>query len=450
MPADRSPLQRRRRWSWVVVGAALLLAFGCGVALQYVRSPEQAALDTAPPARTVLTATVTRQVVTASVITRGTVTASAPVQVPLPAAGDTGRSLVSAAPLAIGADVAAGQVIIAVSGRPVIALHGAIPAYRALHPGDQGDDVTQLQQAIAELGYPVAVDGAFGEQTKAAVRWLYQNVGYQVPSTTGLGEPADPTVTAAQQAVRQGEHQVSDLQRQITAATAAPPSADGQPTGTTDTAGLRSQLTAAQEDLAAARTALSAATAVSGPILPLAEVAFLPVVPARLVALGGPVGAAPTDPVATLDTGTAVVRARVDATQAASLRTGMAAALATDAGDWTGAGTIATIGAAAATDDDPTARADVTITADQPLPGELTGADLKATITEASSDGAALAVPIAAVTASADGSTYVVRVDSSGDQSKVMVTVGVTGDGLVEVTPVDGHLSEGDRVVTGQ
>ncbi|MCL2423780.1 MAG: peptidoglycan-binding protein, partial [Micrococcales bacterium] len=301
-----SVLARRRRVAWTVVAVALLLAFGCGMALQYVRSPAQAALDAAAPPRTILSAKVTTQVVSASVVGRGTVTASAPVTVPLPPAPDGGRQVVSAAPIAVGGTVNGGDVVAAVSGRPVIALPGPITAYRDLRPGDQGDDVAQLQRAVNSLGRHVTVDGVFGDDTKVAVRWLYQRAGYQVPSTTGLGEPPDPGITAAQTAVLQAERQVDALRQ--------------APDTPSDLAGT-SQVTLSQAitDLNAARAALAQARSVSGQILPMAEVAYAPTLPARLASLSAPVGATPADPLAVLDTGDLIVAVPMEPTVAAGV-----------------------------------------------------------------------------------------------------------------------------------
>jgi hypothetical protein len=77
--------------------------------------------------------------------------------------------------------------------------------------------------------------------------------------------------------------------------------------------------------------------------------------------------------------------------------------------------------------------------------------DVRITITAAATAGAVTAVPEAAVSAGADALTTVTVVTASGAQLSVPVTVGVSADGLVQVTPVRGHtLRVGDRVVVGK
>ena len=133
-PAGASVLARRRRRLWVAVVVAVVLAVSCGVATRWIKSPAQAAADTAAPARTVLTAPVTTQVVQSSIVGRGSVVASLPMSIPAPAAGKS-VAVVSAVGVPPGGTVSAGDVLLAVSGRPVIALPGVVPAYRDLTPG---------------------------------------------------------------------------------------------------------------------------------------------------------------------------------------------------------------------------------------------------------------------------------------------------------------------------
>src|SRR5205823_3527791 len=68
----------------------------------------------------------------------------------------------------------------------------------------------------------------------------------------------------------------------------------------------------------------------------------------------------------------------------------------------------------------------------------------------ARSRGPVLAVPEAAVFAGADGRTYVSKV-SGGQTVRVPVRVGMSGSGLLQVTPEQpGTLAAGDQVVTGE
>lgn len=418
-------LRHRRRVSWIALVVCVVLAFGAGMALQQVRSPAQAALDAAAPPRSLLTATASTEVVSTSVVGRGTVTASQPVDVPLPAV--EGRPIVSATPVQVGETLTPGQVLVELSGRPVIVLEGPVPAYRDLRPGDKGPDVTQLQRALTALGHRVTIDGVFGEGTKSAVRALYAKVGYPVPATTGIGEPADPDVALAEETARQVQHAVEDM------------TADPQSSGV--------DLARAQEDLGAAKAAVVSAKALGGPVVPMSEVVFVPAATARLTALSAGVGQTPTDPLATLDAGALVVVAAMVPAVGAEVSQGMPVTLQSDAG-WSETGTVSSTSPVAAEGDDASASVRIQIEPAHPLPSEMTGHSLKVVVTTATTDGPVLAVPIAAITASADGSTYVVRLDADGTQSKVQVLPGLVGDLTVEVT-CDG-LASGDTVVTSQ
>lgn len=64
------------------------------------------------------------------------------------------------------------------------ACHRTLPVYPVLRPGDRGRSVATLQCSLNDVGVgPVAVDGFYGPQTKAAVREIVD---------TFEGEPARP------------------------------------------------------------------------------------------------------------------------------------------------------------------------------------------------------------------------------------------------------------------
>ena len=78
------------------------------------------------------------------VVVRGTVRYGAPQAVSLPKSSlKPGSSLLTSAPVR-GAVVTEGTAAFVVSGRPVLVLQGAQPAYRDLGIGDSGPDVQQL------------------------------------------------------------------------------------------------------------------------------------------------------------------------------------------------------------------------------------------------------------------------------------------------------------------
>ncbi len=85
-----------------------------------------------------------------------------------------------------GSPVSLGTVLYAVESRPVVALSGALPAWRTLKVGvADGTDVLQLELSLVALGYDrdhaMTVDGHFDSATRAAVkRW---QTGYGLDST---------------------------------------------------------------------------------------------------------------------------------------------------------------------------------------------------------------------------------------------------------------------------
>jgi hypothetical protein len=124
-----SRLARRQRV--VVVGAfALTLASMGGLAAStLVKSPAQLAADTAAPAPNVLTAPVVHSVLTSTVILRGDFAPGGLFQVtPTSVAATAGNPgggplIVTGTPVAQGASISPGQVVVEVSGRPVCLRH---------------------------------------------------------------------------------------------------------------------------------------------------------------------------------------------------------------------------------------------------------------------------------------------------------------------------------------
>jgi multidrug efflux pump subunit AcrA (membrane-fusion protein) len=84
------------------------------------------------------------------------------------------------------------------------------------------------------------------------------------------------------------------------------------------------------------------------------------------------------------------------------------------------------------------------------IPPEIVGTNVRVTIPVSSTGGEVLAVPAAALSATANGST-IVQVDEDGETLRtVTVRPGLAAGGLVEVTPLEGELQEGDWVVVGR
>ncbi|MDD9377678.1 peptidoglycan-binding protein [Streptomyces sp. ZAF1911] len=475
-PESGRGVSGRRRWVVVVaVGAVIATLGGLGAAL-LVKSPAQVAADAAAPRADVLTATVEHRVLTSSVITRGQVVAGQTVEViPQVSAGvGAARPVITKIRVRPGDTVQPGQVLMEVSGRPVFVLEGNLPVYRDLSPGATGDDIAQVQKALKALGHSSAPDagGTFGAGTKAALTSFYKAVGYTPVSANGAeGDPvgeARSQVTAAQRAledVRSAQAQGAKPGATPGARPSAKPGDEAPATGGGD--GGRA-LRRAQEDLAEAKKKLAAAEAASGPKLPAAEVVFLQSFPARVDSVAAKVGAEATGTAMTLSAGKLVVQAYVPEYQKDLIQPGRAAEIYSEVTGLSAKGEVTLVsdkrseagsssgqakpGADAAPVPGGQAATGwlVEITPGAPLKPELTGQDVRVTVTAASTDGKALVVPITAISSGADGRTTVTVLDEGGERRRVEIRAGTAGDGFVAVTPVaDGALAGGDRVIIG-
>lgn len=474
-PDGSRRIAARRRWALGVAGAAALLSIGGLVGATFIQSPEQQRASAGTPERSVLTAPVERRLLASTVVARGTVTAQRQVDA-TPAAGQGGSvAVLTAIRTRAGATVKAGDVVLAVSGRPLLAMPGAVPAYRDMRPGDSGNDIAQLQQALRSLGHYRSGDrkGYFGPATKTAVRRLYGRAGFQVPDTANAGGAGSGGANSEKQALRAAQDAVTSAARDLRALQ----SGGGRPAAAAGPgAGSRSdQLADARKALARAREDLADLVASTGPMMPLAEVVFLPAFPATVVRLGAKVGDPVQAPLITFSTGRLAVLAKLQPEQASLLREGMRVSIVSESLGERGGGVVSTVGALSTDGGDQSGPGGnqggqgndqgndqgngqtggagpyvpVTVLPNPALGGKWNGLDVRLTITAAQTSGEVLVVPLSAVSAAADGRTTV-TVGRGDTQRRVEVRPGVSGDGFVEVTPVAGELKAGDLVVVGR
>jgi hypothetical protein len=444
-----------RRRLGAVVGAVVLVGAGGWFAGTQVQSPADAAAAHQAPKAGPVTVSVVRQSLTASVVATGSVEFASPR--PLSLAGPVGSGTssgtdgegaeqrVTKAPVA-GTKIKEGTVLMTVNGRPVFALGGSVPMYRALGPGTLGDDVTQLQKALKRLGFdPGAISGTYGQGTATAVADWYKSKGYdaQEPSPADqqqLGS-LEQAVSAAQEALLTTDSGNSGS----TESSSGTPS----PQSSTDQQVHKIQVKSAQKALDLANDALSSFKASYGTKVPAGEVVFLPKLPARLDKVSVKTGDTPSAQIGTVTSSDLVVQAAVPGTDAQLLRHGMTAQLTTADGK-SADGTVDVVGAGTASTSDSTAAVQVRITV--PEPGPLAGqaeAAVKVTIKVGASDGKVLTVPMAAIHTSSDGRARV-EVARGSTVTDVHVTVGLASAGVVEVKPDGGALKAGERVVVGE
>ncbi|WP_242426812.1 MULTISPECIES: peptidoglycan-binding protein [unclassified Streptomyces] len=463
-------MSRRRFWVAALVAGAVALT-GAGVAAtSLIRSPAQVAADAEPPPQDVLIARVENRVLAETVVLRGTVVAGQTIQVaPVSAGGEGGAApVITKVSVRSGDAVRSGKVLLEISGRPVFVLPGALPVYRDLKPGATGDDVKQLQTALAGLGHGRGEDarGTFGPGTKEAVEEFYASIGYDPrPAVDDDGAAVD----GAKAAVTGAERAAVDARDALAANT-----------DDTQKKQLKKARDRAVEDLDAARRALEKAEAAAGPMVPAAEVVFVRAFPARVATVTARPGAQASGTAMTLSSGRLMAQGFLQDHQKGLVRAGQKVRILAESTGQETAGRVVSVADSPSREQDQQPGSGgqgsgsgsggnganggggdgaqgsgavgylFTVEPARELPSGLADQEVRLTIEAASTDGKALVVPVTAVSAGVDGRTVVTTVDGTGRQERIEVRTGTTGDGFVEVVPVTaGALKEGDEVVTG-
>ncbi|MGY4900538.1 peptidoglycan-binding protein [Streptomyces sp. 900116325] len=395
-PHRHGLLRRRRLLMAVLAGSVVVTAAGMGSAA-LLKSPAQAAAETRPPAPDVITAPVERKVLSETVVARGQVAASQHVSVSGAGVGGSavGRSVVTKVRVQPGRPLHMGQVLLEISGRPVFVLKGALPAYRDLRTGSRGEDVTQLQKALAAVGHSTGGDraGVFGSGTEKAVVAFYRAIGFE-PATAGADKSDSGSGAAA-----------------------------------ADPAG-------------------------SGSVVPMSEVVFVRSASAQVDDVAAEVGEEAGPDLVSVSAGGLVVNGSVAAYQKGLLRPGQKVDIASESTGQQLTGTVQSVaqrptGKEKGSEPQSAEGYAVRIRPTGKLPASLVGEDVRLTIAAASSSGSVLAVPVSAVSAGADGRTTVTVRKAGGDR-RVAVRTGMTADGYAEIIPtVRGGLAPGDQVIVG-
>jgi len=197
--------------SWVLGSVALALVGGW-VAASRIESPADAAARTAPPTPSPILVPVEERVLSSNVVTRGTARFGLPQPISIaPSSLKSTPGLITTLPLP-NTQLAEGSALLTASGRPVLVLQGKIPAFRDLVPGVSGEDVRQLEEGLARLGFdPGPIDGSYDQRTSTAVgRWVQ----------AGGWEPFGPTVDQVTQ-IRTLEQDAGEAAKVKLAAAAA-------------------------------------------------------------------------------------------------------------------------------------------------------------------------------------------------------------------------------------
>lgn len=500
------------RTIWIMAVTAVI-SLGAGLGLsRLIISPADAAANAAPPAAGPITVPVEQRQLANDVVLRGDAVYEDPASVVLETGDIGGPAVVTGHVPEVGATLNAGDVMLEVAGRPVILLAGDLPVYRTLRAGVSGPDVLQLKAALAALGINPGdqASAAYDATTASAVEQLYARVGYPAPTA---GEEAEGALTAAREGVRGAEAGVASAQQALASAGAGALASErirlqgdvdemqlqlaakhqecaeeprltcpaevkaaetafntavalrDEGNAPRDTTSERAELSTAQRALTDAKTQLSEAQAAVLTPLPSSEVVYLASAPRRVdsveVHRGSTVAGSPVMSVsgATLQIAGTVAPADAELIAEGSKVVivlpdgaevpGTVFSVGVDApetpggqsgegsGDGSGAGST---------------RERVVVVPDaltEEQRAGLQGANVRMTIPVSSTEGEVLAVPTAALTAGPGGEARVEVLGDDGESVLVTVETGLAADGFVEVTPLDGDLAAGDRVVIG-
>ncbi|MDT4974494.1 MAG: hypothetical protein QOG98_252 [Pseudonocardiales bacterium] len=178
------------RKSWVLAGAAILVAVSASVGGVVMSRAEQAsAAEQGPP---VNTATVERGRLSDMVSQYGTLTYRARSDGSAYSVINLARGIYTKLPNA-GDRVDCGDVLDRVNDHPVLLLCGSTPAYRSLSNGDSGPDVVELNANLVHLGYASRAQldpssDSFGSATASALGKLQSKLGEDKTGSLHLGQ----------------------------------------------------------------------------------------------------------------------------------------------------------------------------------------------------------------------------------------------------------------------
>ncbi|WP_234417505.1 hypothetical protein [Miniimonas sp. S16] len=214
--ARRSAAQARtpvNRTVWVMAIVAVV-SLAAGIVLsRFVISPAQAAAEVAPPEAGPITVEVERRALSSDVVARGDAVYDDAVSLTIETGDLGGPAVVTGAVPEVGAEVAAGRVLLEIAGRPVVVLPGDLPVYRTLRSGVSGPDVVQLQGALASLGIDGGSSGTYDAATADAVAQLFTQAGYPAPEPP---EGSREALTAAEEGVRSAEDALAQARAAVT------------------------------------------------------------------------------------------------------------------------------------------------------------------------------------------------------------------------------------------
>lgn len=192
---------------------------------------------------------------------------------------------------------------------------------------------------------------------------------------------------------------------------------------------------------------LDAARRKLGEGVPADEVVFLRSLPVRVEEVTAAVGAPATGPVLTVTNNQLTIDSSLSLEAAPLVKPGMPVVIDEQALGVRAKGTVETVASTPGTRGVDGFHIYLEVRVDS-TPVRLEGFSVRLTIPTESTKGAVTAVPISAVSLAADGTSRV-QVKTEDGLAYVEVRSGLSANGYVEVTPLDGKLTPGQLVVVG-
>lgn len=487
----------------LVLALVALAGIGAWLAASRIESPADAAARTAPPAPSPILVPIEERVLSSNIVTRGTARFGLPQPISIaPSVLKPNPGLITTVPLK-NTQMPEGSVMLTASGRPVFLLAGDTPAYRDLVPGIRGDDVHQLESGLKRLGFdPGRVDGRYDGKTSNAVARWYEDSGWEPFGPTldqqtlvrtlerDLGDANKlklATADSAASAVRgveaaraSAEHRnraaaadraarVSERARIVldprqtqtardaanaalelaeAAVEAARLQGEAEIQAAIDArraAELDAKLAAERADRVARDLAL--ARSKLGVQVPVDEIVFLPSLPVRVHEVTAKVGDPARGTVMSVTDNQLMVDAALPLDAGALVKPGMKVRIDEQALGIEATGTVDLVADTPGTRGVDGYHFYMAVRVGE-TPAKLEGFSLRLTIPIESTQGAVTAVPISALSLSADGTSRV-QVQNSHGLEYVVVEPGLSADGYVEVRAPNGKLSPGQLVVVG-
>lgn len=497
-------MSRKRIFILVLVLALVaLVAVGSWIAGSSIQSPAEAAARTAPPEPSPILVPIEQRVLASEIVTRGTARYGLPRALGIaPSTLKANAGVIMTLP-ARNTQLQEGDVLLTVSGRPVFVLQGEKPTYRDIGPGMVGEDVRQLENALARLGFnPGTVDGIFDAQTDAAITAWYKKNGWDAFGPTNEQfinlRALEQELTNAQNeelsvkeaaagaalAVNAARAQAESANKLATADVAAKTLVRNQVNADSESTGdlrlsTQSDLDAAQAALAAAQVegdvkiqeALSAQQAARrqakntaatiarlaaeleaargkiGAQVPADEIIFVPQLPVRIQEIQAAVGDSANGNIITVTNNQLAIDSSLPLDEAQLVKPGMAVAIDESELGIRANGTVARIAPSPGTDGADAYHIYFEVLVDK-TSAPLEGISLRLTIPVQSTDTQVLAVPVSALSLAADGTTRV-QVQRNNALEFIPVQAGLAADGFVQITPLQNTLQPGDLVVIG-